>query len=393
MATPFYKPTEYEYSPESSNEYSAEYSAEYSPKECEYSNEYSDEYEYSPIKQQNVKSYYAAATSVGAAYQSGYQGTYQTGYHGGYNGGYHGSYQSGYQGAYQGAGAGAGAGTDYIKRKTNIMCANCGGYGHLYKSCNHPVISYGIICYKLMFDEDTKTFIPKFLMVQRKDSLSYVEFIRGKYCIQNRNYLIKLFSNMTEEEHTRIKAHTFDSLWKIMWCKTEDETNKNFTKEYNEACEKFNQLKKGYYLKANDNTTTHFSLSYLLESTKAQFIHTEWGFPKGRRNINEDDMSCALREFREESGINLKSIRFLHDIKPLEEIFSGSNKIRYKHVYYLSKYVGETSDTMITNHCKEIKKVEWFTFDEMINNIRPYNVERKELAKRVLSVILKKQRY
>lgn len=380
MATPFYKPKEYEYSPESSAEYS---------NESEYSNEYSDIA--SPAQQQyNVKSYYAAAitsTVAAAASDASTHVSCHGYYQGGYQWGYQVGYQSGYQGGYQGVGG------DYIKRKTNIMCANCGGYGHLYKSCNHPVISYGIICYKLMFDEDTKTFVPKFLMVQRKDSLSYVEFIRGKYCIQNRIYLMKLFSNMTEEEHNRIKDNTFDCLWKTMWCKTEDETNKNFTKEYNEACDKFNQLKKGYYLKANDDTTTHFSLSYLLETTKAQFIHTEWGFPKGRRNINEDDMSCALREFREESGINLKSIRFLHDIKPLEEIFSGSNKIRYKHVYYLSKYVGETNDNMITNHCKEIKKVEWFTFDEMLDNIRPYNVERKELAKRVLSVILKKQRY
>lgn len=281
------------------------------------------------------------------------------------------------------------------KKKPTIMCANCGGYGHLYKSCNHPVISYGVICYQIMFDEQTRTFIPKFLMVQRKDSLSYVEFIRGKYSPENRTYLLRLFANMTQEERTRIRNNTFDTLWKTMWCKTSDEeTNKNFTKEFLEASEKFSMLRKGYLLKTEDGSILNFSLDYILDNTEATYTETEWGFPKGRRNINEDDISCALREFKEESGIHMKYIRLLHDVKPLEEIFSGSNKIRYKHVYYVARYVADPFENdLYRHHCKEIKDVKWFTFDEMINNIRPYNVERRELAKRVLSVINKKIPY
>lgn len=276
-----------------------------------------------------------------------------------------------------------------IRKKTQVMCANCGGYGHLYKSCNHPVISYGVICYQICFDEETKTYMPKFLMVQRKDSLSYVEFIRGKYNPENRSYLLKLFSNMTNEERDRIQTCDFDNLWKNMWCKTEDETNKNFTKEYLDASEKFSMLKKGFILRNDDEGLINFSLDYIFQNTEAVYSETEWGFPKGRRNINEDDISCALREFKEESGINIKSTRLLTEIKPLEEVFSGSNKIRYKHVYYVARYVGNDFYNN-TNSCKEIKNVEWFTFEEMINHIRPYNVERRELAKRVLSVIIKK---
>ena len=87
------------------------------------------------------------------------------------------------------------------KKKPTITCANCGGYGHLYKSCNHPVISYGVICYQIMFDERSRTFIPKFLMVQRKDSLSYVEFIRGKFSPENRTYLIDRKSTRLNSSH------------------------------------------------------------------------------------------------------------------------------------------------------------------------------------------------
>ena len=55
-------------------------------------------------------------------------------------------------------------------------CRNCGINGHLYKDCVHPIMSFGIICYKV---DDMKNI--KFLMIQRKDSLSFMEFIRGKY--------------------------------------------------------------------------------------------------------------------------------------------------------------------------------------------------------------------
>ena len=43
----------------------------------------------------------------------------------------------------------------------------------------------------------------------------------------------------------------------------------------------------------------------------------EWGFPKGRRNFNETDLNCALREFNEETGINMKSIKLLEKLVPI----------------------------------------------------------------------------
>ena len=53
-------------------------------------------------------------------------------------------------------------------RKKLVFCANCGGLGHIYKTCNHPIISYGIICYKPFYDKITNSVYPKYLMVQRK---------------------------------------------------------------------------------------------------------------------------------------------------------------------------------------------------------------------------------
>ena len=277
------------------------------------------------------------------------------------------------------------------RKRSNILCANCGGLGHIYKNCNHPIISYGIICYKLVFDEETNTLYPVYVMVQRKDSLSYVEFIRGKYNIKNKTYIMEMFSLMTEEERQGLSTHSFEKLWQDLWCKNLCDENKNFSKEFKEANEKFEMLKKGYYIKNNEEMT-FFDISYILENTSSKYNETEWGFPKGRRNINEGDISCALREFREETGISAKSIQFCTNIKPLDEIFSGSNKIRYKHVYYVCKMMTDNDivvDPQNRQQCKEIKNIRWFDYASAQSKIRSSNVERKELLRRLNQIIMR----
>jgi predicted NUDIX family NTP pyrophosphohydrolase len=56
-------------------------------------------------------------------------------------------------------------------------------------------------------------------------------------------------------------------------------------KEMEESLEKFNTLK-----------TNNFFTTEL----KNDYEEPEWGFPKGRRNPNEKNLKCALREFYEE---------------------------------------------------------------------------------------------
>ena len=44
------------------------------------------------------------------------------------------------------------------------------------------------------------------------------------------------------------------------------------------------------------------------------------GFPKGRRNYQERDMICGLREFEEETGYDKNDLINITNILPLEEI-------------------------------------------------------------------------
>ena len=117
-------------------------------------------------------------------------------------------------------------------------CNNCGNYGHVYRNCRHPILSYGIILY------NNKSEI---IMVERKDSLSYIEFMRGKYnSIYDNDYIKLLFSRFSKEEIDNISKYTFDELWNKLWIHTET-INQRIKREYKKSKSNFIKIKEGYY--------------------------------------------------------------------------------------------------------------------------------------------------
>ncbi|PNH00203.1 putative mRNA-decapping protein [Tetrabaena socialis] len=276
--------------------------------------------------------------------------------------------------------------------KPPILCANCGGIGHIYRVCNYPICSFGIICCRLTYDTALGALAPEYLMVQRKDSLCYVEFIRAKWSLQNRQYIMKLFTSMTPQERGRIaRAADFDELWYGFW---HNDTYRSYMREYQQARDQFNKLKQGFDMRCADtDEVITFSLDYILTNTSAEYNEAEWGWPKGRRNINESDIRCAMREFSEETGICARDISMLTNMKPFEEVFNGSNHVRYRHVYYLAVLSGNAKDkdklevVEQSMQAQEIGKVAWCNYGTVLLNIRNHNVERRELFKRVHQLV------
>ena len=114
-------------------------------------------------------------------------------------------------------------------------------------------------------------------------------------------------------------------------------------------------------------------------------MEPEWGFPKGRRNYNESDLVCALREFQEETGYNKKNIDIISNIKPLQELFTGSNYKSYKHKYFLGYIDNPTNNKNFQR--SEVSKMEWLSLDECLKKIRPYNLERIEIINNINKVL------
>ncbi len=301
-----------------------------------------------------------------------------------------------------------------------MLCANCGGHGHMYRICSQPISSFGVICFRLNAPGGGGgggAARPEYLMVQRKDSLSYVEFIRGKYNVQNRGYIMRLLSNMTLSERAQLAASSFDTLWHGFW---QSDHSCGFMKEYEQSKARFTMLRTGYYLRVapdpgqqRSNLGAHghggqspevvfFSLASAIALTAATATQTdtEFGFPKGRRNINESDLNCACREFSEETGLDPADVELVpgggggggggaSGGRPYEEVFTGSNHTRYRHVYYLAKLhpdsgawadAGNAARQVLDPvQSREVRAVAWFDAGNVLSHLRPENSERRAL--------------
>ena len=250
-------------------------------------------------------------------------------------------------------------------------CRNCGCVGHVYKACTQPTLSFGLICYRIG-DDGT----PKYLMIQRKDSLSFMEFIRGKYDLNNAIYMHTMFSTMTRDERRMIQESTFETLWNYTWVQTHGAHSRSG--EYLECKRKFDTLRTGYM-----NNGKFIELQALLRATTSNYSDPEWGFPKGRRKIKETDLDCAVREFCEETGCESNDFHVLIT-NPYRETFLGTNQVPYSHVYYLASMQSRPSkepyiDRSNIQQIREVRSVGWFSFNEVIARIRDHNWERKNI--------------
>ena len=249
-------------------------------------------------------------------------------------------------------------------KKSCIYCNNCGKIGHLFHQCKVPITSIGVITVRYINNN------VEVLMIRRKDSLAFVDFIRGKYNLDNIEYLNSLFEKMTKFEHDSIKSKSFNELWKYLWGR---DINNQYKNEEKVSCNKFNSLKKGIII--NNKT---YCLNSILDNIKKYYDEPEWGFPKGRRNFQENDITCALREFEEETGYLKDNILIVNNILPIEETFTSCNNKSYKHKYFigLMKNNNIPSNIFQTN---EISKISWVNANNVNDYIRNYNIEKKKI--------------
>lgn len=357
-----------------------------------------------------------------------------------------------------------------------MKCINCGHLGHSYKVCREPKTSYGILAIHIdipnnnniqsaesskmkQYNEikdivskhlckqteimeqqhiscnneaslkkftDLKKII-KLLLVMRKHTLGYMEFVRGHYSINNMTQLAYLFEQMTPYEIKTICENydNFDFLWKNMWSSEtistendvkiddKDESKQIVNYESPQSCgsddspkntldeqEKYNEQKscnkqtskKHYDTRIEfDNSKHNFmklqnetiiKLSDIIKNTKPLYNCPEWGIPKGRRAGSESDLECAKREFTEETGYTSDDYELFDNINPLVENIIGSNGVKYRHVYYIAILKSNKQPS-----CKNLKKAQLceigdiglFDLDETLQKIRPHHTDRQRI--------------
>ena len=256
----------------------------------------------------------------------------------------------------------------------NNICNNCGKQGHQFHQCKIPITSHGIILFRSSPENQLE-----YLMIRRKNSFGYIDFIRGKYMHNNYEHLKIMVDEMSVEEKESIKNNTFDALWNNMWGPT---LSTQFKCEESSSHKKFDSLKQGIELDDGNLLT----LDILIDNSVTNWIETEWEFPKGRRNYMEKDIDCALREFEEETGISKNDITIIENVLPFEEIFIGSNHKSYKHRYFLA-FTDKITDNLENYQKSEVSKIEWKTLEQCMESIRPYSLEKKKIIQNINKVL------
>ena len=248
-----------------------------------------------------------------------------------------------------------------------MYCNNCGEKGHLFRACRDPVLSCGLILVNgphLPIDPSAATL----LMIRRKDSMSFAEFMRGKYEPTNIEYTGRLIGNMTISEQALLVGSSFEEIWRSLW--GDDHMGGDFA--LSQA--KFAQV----------------DLAALVANNPSTYEEPEWGFPKGRRIRGESDVDCAIREFGEETNISRDIYTVLKNIR-LEETFEGLNGIAYRHIYFVALLQHPERINLTQKFTpmqrREISGIAWKTFDECTSLVRPHHVERAAMIQNLRSVV------
>ncbi len=332
--------------------------------------------------------------------------------------------------------------------RMTLFCMNCGKNNHGYNQCQEPLSSYGIICFYRKSDSGVSTGPVsqeqyQVVMVRRKHTMNYVEFLRGKYEVSGTEYLVELFSGMTRAE---IEFITQNPRFEVL--RRDIGMDNNWKRAYKAEYDN-SELKFNYILNLGILANIIRAVNYIwdvdfpligntelepitkfwgaelsesgevvnwgarLEELRTRFnpirqdgtrgkLHEEpeWGIPKGRRDNKETDLQCAIREFQEETQLADNSITIYKNIMPLEEVYVGNNGIKYRHIYFIGELtqeirpsyasVVESGSQIGTNGFsknREISGVQIFGQPDALSILREHCVEKKKILQKAFYII------
>jgi len=255
-----------------------------------------------------------------------------------------------------------------------MVCRNCGkSDGHLKKDCPEPVRSSGIMAVKC---ENQRHLT---LMVRRRNSLSFMEYMTGVYDPNNVNYLAYLVQNMCDAERTLLSNQpSYEEAWRYAWNMGQPSSQ---TQRHHRGPSRM-AFKAIYELTKN-------KVSNLCKKCIPSSFEPEWGWPKGRREKTDGtDLDCAIREFCEETGHKKDQLTIIPDFT-LNETFVGSNGTRYMHTYYVAVLKEGSSRAPVEYSSREIGSVRWFELDDAYYRIKERNIERRALCRQLRDYLLK----
>jgi 8-oxo-dGTP pyrophosphatase MutT (NUDIX family) len=232
------------------------------------------------------------------------------------------------------------------------------------------VQSYGVACVRK--NPDTGCY--EVLMIKKRHTYSFIEFVRGLYDPYKDHDLEYMFDAMTITEKSMIQSKNFNMLWNFC----NGEPNRSSERSV------FVRSQKKYdTLIGRDKDLLARLLSKTTNSTLL------WEIPKGRANKKETPLISAVREFEEETGLEKTSYRILFDEGTIEYSFIDCG-IRYKYIYYIAILANGIIPTYDYNNEHMIREVSELKF---MTSIATQELNNQRLAKIVRIIIKKAKKY
>jgi len=232
--------------------------------------------------------------------------------------------------------------------------------------------TFGIALCRYNIDRNKQSEI---LMIKKRYTYQYFNFVYGKYRKNDDLYLQYLFDNMTVGEKIEIMSMNFSKMWYRIFL-IDYVTNYNISSNFS-VTDHMIKYNSKMYIKKKSKFETYFLTnmtklqSFIKNSTNNEIM---WEIPKGHMEINKQKtnelpLDCAKREFEEETNISDKEYKILWDVEPIS-VNHVDDDIKFTSSYFIA-IQNNTSNiqpviSMSSYHqLIEIENIKWVSIQDI----------------------------
>lgn len=229
--------------------------------------------------------------------------------------------------------------------------------------------SFGLAC--LRYNKENELEI---LLVKKRCTYMYASFLNGLYKKKDTLYINAMFNGMTQCEKADILTLDYEKMWFRMYsyvpqkiehkkfdikmsAKSTTDTYE-YIKSYNSYYELYAKKKRKFESLFFYENSTY--LENLVNNSACGVI--KWEIPRGKKEKGENTLDCAIREFKEETGVNVNDYNILFGIDPIIDSYISSG-VQYIHSYYIAVDKGLVSP--IINGGSEISESQWLNVNSL----------------------------